>query len=190
MRKLLICTIGFVLLSLPVRADITGDQLQWVYYAYGGLYETGNTWTVPGSGGSIGPVCCFVNYFDIDSDATSITFDYSRTTMPDTWAASILSLSPTIYNGIAINLISGGPFTSVSIDPATNMVGFNGSDLSFTGNQIQVNWASLPWTSSTIVKLDVNSSSTTVPEPATLISVALMLGVLGWGRRKQIFARR
>ncbi len=189
MRKLLICTIGFVVLSLPVRADITGDQLQWNYFAYGGLYEAGTTWTVPGSGGVFGPACCGVTYFSIDSDATSITFDYSTTTMSDTWASSVLSLSPTIYNGIAIDLISGGPFTSVSIDPATNMVGFNGSDLSFTAGQIQVNWASLPWTSSTIVKLDVNSSSTTVPEPASLISVALILGVLGWGRRKQMFAR-
>jgi len=188
MRKLLICTIGFVVLSLPARADITGDQLQWNYYAYGGLYEAGTTWTVPGSGGDF-CISCGQTLFSIDTDDTSITFNYSVDNTPGPWSPSVLSLSPTIYNGIAIDLLSGGPFTSVKIDPATNMVGFNGSDLSFTANQIQVNWANLAFSTSTIVKLDVNSTVSSVPEPATLFSVALMLGVLGWGRRKQMFAR-
>jgi len=146
--------------ALSGFGGITGDQLQWDYYYGGGLLTNGgNTWTVPGSGGN------FLGYFDVDADANSITFDYTYES-ETTWSSSPLSLAPTIYNGIAINLISGAPFTSVTVDPATNMFGFSASDISFTGSQIQVDWSNLPFDQSTIVKLDINNSSS-VPEPCT-----------------------
>jgi hypothetical protein len=177
-RNKLLFTLAAVLVltSFPARADILGDTLEWNYYAYGGLYETGNTWTDPGSGGN------FSGYFNIESGADSITFVYTDT---GTWSPSILSLAPTIYNGIAINLIAGGPFTSVTIDPATNMTGFNASDVSFTADQIQVNWANLPFTPSTIVELDVNSSSA-VPEPSSVYLLGTALVVLGVARKVRL----
>lgn len=134
MKKLLFPLAGvlvLVLTSFPASAgSILGDTLEWNYYAYGSLDTVGNTWADPGSGGNV------FGEFNIDSDANSITFVYTVTTA---WSPSVLSLPPTIYNGIAINLIAGSPFTSVTIDPATNMPGFNASDVSFTANQIQVN---------------------------------------------------
>jgi hypothetical protein len=125
--------------------------LSWNYYAYGGLYQNGNMWTVPGSGGA------FLNYFTVSADTKSITFDYS--TLPagtdKTWSASGLSLPPTIHNGIAINALSGTVIESVDINPATNMAGFDAARISFTGSQIQVDWVGLPFNPRTIVKLDV-----------------------------------
>ena len=182
MRHLLLSGL-MMLASLPAWADLTGDTLEWDYYAYGSIYQVGNTWVVPGSGGNFGLSCCSVSYFNIFSDATSISFDYTGS---GTWSSSALSLAPTNYNGIAINLDSGAPFTSVTIDPATNMAGFNASRISFTANQIQVDWQNLSWSPSTVVTLDVNAST---PEPAAITTFALLLAVLCWYKRKHIFAR-
>ncbi|HUJ49637.1 MAG TPA: hypothetical protein VLW25_05545 [Bryobacteraceae bacterium] len=181
MRNLILATFAVIALwCVPARADLTGDQLHWDYYAYGGLYQAGNTWTDPGSGGN------FLDYFTVSSDATSITFDYLSSS---TWSSSGLSLSPTIANGIAIDLVSGGPFTSVTIDSATNMVGFDSSRVSFTADQIQVDWANLSFDSSTVVKLDVNGG-TAVPEPAQTGALAFALVVLAFCQRKKIFSTR
>jgi hypothetical protein len=170
-----------------LASGLTGSTVNWQYYAYGGAYTQnygGGT-----SSGSFVVACTtcgnFDGYFLIDSSANSITFDYSvYTGSPTPWAASVLSLSPTIYNGIDL-LFTGGPaITSVAIDPATNMVGFTTSYLSFTNGEIQVDWHSLPFDSTTIVKLDVNSSSS-VPEPGSLFLLGTgLLGAVGVIRRK------
>ena len=93
-----------------------------------------------------------------------------------------LSLAPTIHNGVAIGMVSGPAFTSVTIDPVTNMSGFDASRFSFTANQIQVDWAGLPFNTSTIVKLDVNQSP--VPIPATLLLLSPGIAALAAVRRK------
>jgi len=127
-----------------------GAQMSWQYYAYGASYA--GPYLFIDKGVSVG---AFDSYFNILAKPRSITFDYSPS-VGGTWSPSILSLAPTIYNGIAINMVSGPPFTSVTIDPATNMVGFDSSRISFTADQIQVDWQNLAFTSSTIVRLDIN----------------------------------
>ena len=174
---------GLAIGAIPAHAAFIGSQLHWDYYAYGGLYQTGNTWTVAGSGGT------FLTYFTMWADATSITFDYSTGAGGGSWSTSALSLAPKIANGIAINLVSGGPFTSVSIDGATNMVGFSASRISFTGSQIQVDWQNLPFDQRTIVKLNVNATGGQMPEPAQTSTVALSLAALAFWQRKRILAR-
>ena len=147
----------------------TPTTYSWQYYAFGGPYvysggQTSGTFTPTG-----GVVGTFVGgssqlYFDIIADATSITFDYSITNRGSaSWSDSVLSLSPTIYNGIAFDLVSGPAITSVTIDPATNMVGFDASRISFTNSEIQVDWQLLPFDTSTIVKLNINAASTPTP---------------------------
>jgi hypothetical protein len=187
--------INLILLALLIGAafplsalagNITGDTVNWQYYAYGGAY----TYAYGGgtTSGSFAVPCTscgnFDGYFLIDSGPNSITFDYSEYTgSPVNWAASALSLSPDIYNGIDL-LFTGGSITSVSIDAATNMAGFNLSDVYFTGNEIQVNWANLPFDSSTIVTLDVNGTAAT-PEPGSLALLGSgLLASIGFMRRK------
>lgn len=157
--------VGAALLSLTIGASAggwRGANLQWQYYAYGGAYDGGGSPTEcklrKNNCGS------FFTYFNIVGDRKSITFDYSPSGSGSTWAASDLSLPPTIYNGIAINVLSTGTITSVKIDPATNMAGFDTSRISFTAKQIQVDWQNLTFDSSTIVKLDVKFVKT--PEHA------------------------
>jgi hypothetical protein len=142
--------------AAPNLADASwkGKSLGWQYYAYGGPYDNLGS---PGTC-TVGKknVCgTFQGYFNIITTPKSITFDYSVATGTSPWSSSELSLPPTIYNGIAINLTSPGKIKSVTIDPKTNMAGFDSSHLSFTNNQIQVDWADLPFTTHTKVKLDV-----------------------------------
>lgn len=142
-------------------AGLDGSTMGWQYYAYGGAYNSQTNFVVgPGVEGN------FAGYFDIDVDDTSITFDYMYTS---TWSTSALSLSPTIYNGIAMRMVSGPAFTSVTIDAATNMVGFNSGRISFTGSEIQIDWMDLAFTPDTIVKLNVEA----VPEPTSMAALAL-----------------
>lgn len=190
--------LGTGLTAVRADAGLIGSELGWQYYAGGGALDpaVGDV-PVPGSvtsgsftdSGGLGgefieptlndSVPDALPVFDIYADDTTITFDYSVST-PSSWSNSPLSLTPTIYNGIAINLLSAGSFASVSIDPATNMTDFDSSDLSFSAGQIQVNWAGLDFDTSTIVELDVTTGTTSAaPEPGT--SSLMLLSLLGAG---------
>jgi hypothetical protein len=99
------------------RADFLGSTMDWQYFAYGGPYTQPNVFV--DNGGGVGT---FVDtrgtaYFNIIADDNSITFDCSAfTSSLGRWTESTLSLPPTIHNGIAIDMISGPRFGSVTID--------------------------------------------------------------------------
>lgn len=137
-----------------------GATLGWQYYvrgsAYDGLGSPGQC-NVQGTATTCGT---FTGYFNILTDKHSITFDYSPSGSGGKWSKSDLSLPPTIHSGVAINLTSPGMIIFVKVDPATNMVGFDKNRVSFTANQIQVDWQELSFDSSTVVKLDVGVADT------------------------------
>jgi hypothetical protein len=168
------------------RGDLIGSTVQWQYYAFGSAYSPNGGGTFVDTGGIGGSFTDSLpagsSYFDIAANGTSITFDYTFGDQSGRWSSSPLSLAPTIYNGIAVDVLSGSTITSVTIDPATNMVGFDASRFSFTGTEIQVDWQNLPFVAGqTIVKLDVN-----VPEPSSLVLGALgFVGVAAWGWRQR-----
>jgi hypothetical protein len=179
---------GLVALGLLVggageaKAGYLGATMDWQYFAFGGPHTGPNVFVDNGGVAGIFADKAGVPYFKIIADDNSITFDYSVVTHRGTWGGSLLSLSPTIHNGIAIDLISGPDFGSVTVDPATNMIGFDKSDISFTANQIQVDWQKLSFGPDTIVELDIAP----IPEPATLLLFALgTLGVIGWAWRRR-----
>ena len=72
----------------------------------------------------------------------------------------------------------------VSIDPASNLAGFSLSNISFTENQIAVNWQGLSFTESTILSLNVTFGSTAVPEPGTWAMMLLGFGAAGFALRR------
>lgn len=76
------------------------------------------------------------------------------------------------------------PFTSVTIDPITNMIGLDASRISFDADNIFVNWQSLGFSTETIVRLNLGGGTVPVPEPATVL--LLPSGLLAAGA----FARK
>jgi len=191
---LMVLSTGVV--SMPAKASgLTGSTLEWQYYAGGGALannagsNTSGSFMDTGSGGGetfIEPLVASpdITVFNIDATDSTITFDYSVGPGADQWSGSPLSLAPTIYNGIAVDLGSAGSFSSVTIDGATNLSGFGAGDLSFTASQIEVNWSGLDFTNglvsapATIVVLDVTLSATNpAPEPGTVF-LLLAAGVL------------
>lgn len=147
-----LCFAAALASSVAAHAGWKGGNITWTYYAFGNPYDTGGS---PGQ-------CrvhkkqtgCgrFFSNFEITTDPDSITFTYLTGSR---WTRSKLSLPPTVHNGLAIDLNSGGEITAVTIDPETNMAGFDNSRISFTAKQIQIDWQKLHFTPDTKVKLNI-----------------------------------
>ena len=178
---LLVCC-GVVTSPTSLQAGMLGATVNWQGYFFGGPSGPGTFGTFVANG-TIGGVYLINGpsgqaIYGIAVGDNTVTFDYSVDVWGSApWNPSPLSLAPTIYNGVALDF-SGTSLTSVSIDPATNMVGFDSSRISFTSGQIQVDWQNLSFTPSTIVRLDVTS----VPEPSAILLLGLGLAGLVFRR--------
>jgi hypothetical protein len=80
------------------------------------------------------------------------------------------------------------PFGSVTINPATNMVGFDASRISFDADHIWVDFVGLTGDSSTVVVLDIGPAA--VPEPSTAFLLATGTALLAGFRRLRKRGRR
>jgi hypothetical protein len=74
------------------------------------------------------------------------------------WSSSQVSLNQNglfIENGSLLTFANASPITTVSIDAATNMVGFGPGNLTFNADNVAVNWPLLSFDGNTTVVLDV-----------------------------------
>lgn len=174
------CQAGFINRTL-------GYQYQFPNYNTSAPYIQGNNFVV-GAG---------VERQDVQATSAGNGSDFASLDVSDTQVAAIYYASATWstqpYNGFRLydvnNTVSA--ITSVTIDPSTNMVGFNASRVSFDADNINVNWQGLTFNQSTVVRLNVTFADTPVgvvstPVPPTaLAAVVGLLGMVGVRLRRR-----
>lgn len=193
LKTLLLAVAMMFAVSATAEAALMGDTIDWQYYAFGGTYDylgSPGSFVAGSTTSFFGGVFNNLNYgyFTISATDTQIIFDYSLCSpCPSTWDSSPDSLNSGglyIQNGILLTDITSNPFSSVTVDAATNMSGFSISNVTFTANQLAVNWMGLSYDSSTRVVLDI-SSNASVPEPASILLLGSgLMGLAAWKRKR------
>ena len=123
--------------------------------------------------------------FNMEVTNNTIMFTYTESAVYDTAS----------FNGSIFTAISPGipAFGSITIDPATTLVGFNSSDLSLDSTHFYINVSGLEAFAGTVLKLDVGPAVSSVPEPSSLVLTGLGLLVIGGisvARRRPLLRRR
>jgi hypothetical protein len=180
MRNMVIAalSLAFGAIQAPLWAGVLdGDtvHLQYIWPGPGSVYQDMGTLTAPGT---------FTNVqdrFDLVVNDSSIVVPgfYGCPDGCDSgWFWTYAD-----FNGWVLTDDSGSPITSVTVDPATTMPGFTSDNLSWTGNQIIVNWQGLYMQGS--LTLDLNGGGGRVPEPSTWLLLGTSLaGLCAWRRRR------
>ncbi|MBI5256572.1 MAG: PEP-CTERM sorting domain-containing protein [Burkholderiales bacterium] len=147
------------LAAVPATAaPLWGSTVNYQYFVpslvnpYGGA-SNGNY--VVGAGVEVPHVLFGVGTMDIT--ANQLIVDFSIATQ--------FGFAP--FNGFVLSDVLGAidAITGVSIDPTTNMAGFDASRVSFSDDAIAVNWQGLSITPDTRMVLTLNFGA--VPEPAS-----------------------
>jgi hypothetical protein len=90
------------------------------------------------------------------------------------------------FAGFGFTDLTNNPdITGVTIDPSSTVPGFDLSRVTFTSDQVFLNFSTLGIGSGQQVLLDLNFASNTVPEPSSLAltGIAVLVGFFAWSIR-------
>jgi len=180
-RILMVVLALAVAAAIPAHATLLDGQTVRVTYEYPviGTVFSGASYDV-----LVGPgveIAAFPtpgdNVTSVDLSDTNILVGYN----------SNATFLPASFNGFHVFDAFGTipAFTSVSINPASTLVGFDVSRITFDADNIWVNWQNLPFNTETVLSLDLTAEAGAVPEPSTLMLIGLGIpGLVRAARRR------
>jgi hypothetical protein len=125
----------------------------------------------------------------IDAGADFLKIDYANAT-PGTFGNIFRNdYVFTFTTPIALQI------TNVLIDPSTTL-GLTPSRVSFNGNQLILNVSGLSFNQSTVARLNLSGTTaatpdpTAIPEPSTMLGIALASGSLAYIKRRRTLAEK
>jgi hypothetical protein len=170
--------------AVPASAlGLTGQSLSAAYHfpdtatVYGFVSWTPASFTV-GAGQETDGNVEDVTHLLVDFADDSLTITFGTILTDPTW-------NNTSHNGPIFTSVLPHGIASATVDGSTTMAGFDNSRVSFTSDQILVNWAGLSYLDGTVVKINF----TFVPEPASA-ALLLVAGLALAARRPLAIARR
>ena len=140
-----------------------------------GLGEASNGNHLVGDGIEVANIGDGLGWLDISDTNLLIRFSY------DTYYYTADFLGFRVFD--VFNTIAA--ISDIVINPATNMLNFDMSRVTFDADNIWINFQGLEFTSDTIVSLDIIGGQQEIPEPGTLALLGFaLLGMAGALRRR------
>jgi hypothetical protein len=157
------------------RADFLNHDVRVDY-----LYPDMNTVFQTLGTAPVNPVAHFNSFGQTNYDVSAANILITNS------AGGDIFFLPASFNGVSVTGIGlTEPITGVTINPATNLAGFDASRVSSNADAVFVNLQSLTTTTTTVVSLDVQFAQP-APEPSSLTLLGIgTLGLLGYGWRRK-----
>jgi hypothetical protein len=175
LRKMtLVASFAILGVSQAASASLLGDSITAEYYIpdLSSPYPPARTQTVTSSGAL---------YAGFGGGVFDVTVTPSRIIADNFAFEDSFSADP--FNGFVLT-DNTKPFDPVFVDALTNMVGFDSSRITVSGNQLFINWQGLLFNTGTKVVLDVGAPSAVPLPPAALLFMP-GLGLLGFMARRK-----
>ncbi|MBX9632664.1 MAG: PEP-CTERM sorting domain-containing protein [Burkholderiales bacterium] len=180
-RRALAVAFFFAALSFaanPVQAGLIGVEFTPSYrLPDAGSVYAGSTWSVSpfvvGAGQETVGTVDSVTQIAVDFSDDSLTLTLTNELLNSFW-------NTFAFNGIVFDSAVPLGLVAATVDTGlTTMPGFDDSRVSFTNNEILVNWQGLSSADGLVVAIDFAFQNNRVPEPGSLPLLAIVLAVFG-----------